>query len=177
MLWSLPAPLYVALYVLATGIAFLLAFVVHELGHALVALNRTDADVKLVVESRRRRGRAFRLGRLHVRIGLGAGGFCEYEPPLTRLDLLLIAAGGPAASLLAGAAVAFGTAFYGLPLVPGWTFAALCLVEGAGNLWPFMYRSDEAGPRPSDGLVIAYQLGWRAEDDADASAVAPDASV
>lgn len=174
-LWMLS---YYAPIVLAIIGAFIVELFAHELGHALVALRRTSGHVTLGIGSERPPLCSFGVRRLHIQLAFGIAGFCAYDrPPRTRLDIVLIAVAGPAASLLTAGAAVVATATGTLPAVFGWTLAVAGLVQ-VGELWPQTYRADSDDPQPSDGLVIAHQLGWLTADHAaEPYPVPPDASV
>jgi len=84
---------------------------IHELGHALAALWRTDGPVFVRIGARHRRW-ALRTGRFRMEAGPSemafAGGFCAYDPrSASPLSLAVIAMSGPLASLAGAAATAF----------------------------------------------------------------------
>jgi hypothetical protein len=83
---------------------------IHELGHALAALWRTDGPVFVRIGARQRRW-ALRAGRFSVEAGPSeialAGGFCAYDPRnVSPRSLALIAMSGPLASLAGAVATA-----------------------------------------------------------------------
>ncbi|MEA2221226.1 MAG: hypothetical protein QOJ35_3852 [Solirubrobacteraceae bacterium] len=152
-------------WALAMYLAFFARVLVHEFGHALVALGLTDRPVLVLL------GRPLtmaRVGRLSLGLGLGmTGGVC-YATPSTAHARAAIAAAGPAASLVmslcagGGFVLAAGGSartFFGAFLALTAAFAMLDVVLSG---WPRAGVRHAYGPGTSDGYDVALAMGWLA---------------
>jgi hypothetical protein len=152
-------------WALAMYLAFFTRVLVHELGHAVVALGLTDGPVLVLL------GRPLtvaRLGRLSLGLGLGMTGGACYAVPSTARARAAIAAAGPAASLVMslcaaggfmlaadGSARSFGGAFLALT-------AAFAMLDVVLSGWPRARVRLVYGACASDGHVVALAMGWLA---------------
>ena len=143
-------------------VAYMLSLLIHEFGHAVVALRRSGGEVTVATGCGGPQLVHLRYKRLSVAVGLGDGGECVHDDPGTCRGRALIAAAGPAASLLT-AAVACAAWF-----AAGGTGAdlalSIALVSIAGSslvsfLLSLSFMDVEKG-RPSDGLQLARELGF-----------------
>jgi hypothetical protein len=159
----MPEPL---VWTVAIFVASFFCMLVHELGHAWVALRRTDAAVVVLVGNPLG---ILRFGRLSVGLGLGlTGGACYHVVPPCERDQAAVAAAGPAASLLAGLAAAgafAGVAHASLHAPAGVFFAVLAacaLVDVLANGVPRADARGVYGDGGNDGHQVAVSMGWRA---------------
>jgi Zn-dependent protease len=129
-----------------------ISLVVHELGHALVALRQTSGPV-LVQVGKRDRAAQISLGRLHMSLALeGSGGVCFMRPDrrLSRGDQHKRVLAGPAVNLVL--ALLFGALAlrtYGLVRVG---CLSACLTNAAMtviNLTPHHARGTVNAGRPA----------------------------
>jgi hypothetical protein len=149
-----PLPL---VFLYAAVVGPLLALI-HEMGHAGLALWRTNGPVVVVIAAKRRLF-ALRSGRFHVEANqlVQCGGLCAYDPSdASRLDHAAIALAGPLASLLGAAVTAVlwahtGGALHGLLSVA--TFGGI--LAGIVNALPLTYQARRRADAPRvrlDGL-------------------------
>lgn len=153
---------------LAAGLAALWpSTLIHELGHAMVALRRARGDVVVIVGSPERMLAELHRGRLHIGLGAGLGGACFYGRAAERGDLW-IALGGPLASLLAVVGAMTGLVLLGgsdAPAAPATVLGALAFVNAlifGDSMRPQMVGPDETNighTVPSDGKTIADHFG------------------
>lgn len=147
-------------------VAYMLSLLIHELGHAVVALRLIPGDVDVATGCEGPQLVHLRYGRLSVTIGLGDGGECVHDDPGTSRGRALVAGAGPAASLLTAAIACAAW------LAAGGTGADLALsialvsVAGSSLVGLFVslvFMEVEEG-MPTDGLRLARELGWVAAD-------------
>jgi hypothetical protein len=149
-----PLPV-ILLYAALVGPALV---VVHELGHASMALWRSTGPVVVRIAASRRR-LALRSGRFQIEADAltHCGGICAYDPTgLTRFDEAAIALAGPAASLAGALVTALLWGHTGGPFQDLLAVATLGGVfGGVVNALPLTYRAskrDEAPVVRLDGL-------------------------
>jgi hypothetical protein len=149
----------------AAGVTLVLA---HELGHAVAGVLLTPGRPLIEIGEPPRDFR-FSIGRIDVNLspGIGGGGHCRWPTPaLTRRQIVLIAAAGPAASL----ALAALLVYFAVRLDPshgGWRvvlamLALTALVQGVGSLVPWRgHKRDDSGKLRvacTDGQLILAAL-------------------
>ncbi|HEV2785063.1 MAG TPA: hypothetical protein VGV67_01640, partial [Solirubrobacteraceae bacterium] len=143
-------------------VAYMLSLLIHEFGHAVVALRLIDGEVTVATGCGGRQLVHLQCRRLSVAVGLGDGGECVHDDPGTSRGRALITAAGPAASLLTAAVACAAW------LAAGGTGAdlalSIALVSIAGSslvglLISLSFIEVEKG-KPSDGLRLARELGF-----------------
>ena len=123
---------------------------IHELGHALAALWRTDGPVFVRLGARERRW-ALRAGRFSMEAGPSelalAGGFCAYDARnIGRLSLAFVAISGPLASLAGAAMTALLWSKTGGLLRDAFSAATVGgAIAGIVNALPLTFRGNSQG--------------------------------
>ena len=135
---------------------------VHEIGHALVALNRVAGPVVVQV-GRTRPLMAFGLGRVAFRLDpviprdSPVGGLCLHQPARTRADVAAIALGGPVASALVGVFAAIVANSAGPGSTTGAVFAIVAAISAVIVVWnlaPTTKSVDGRRIRSDGGIVV-----------------------
>src|SRR4051794_38389045 len=136
----------------------------HELGHALVALWRSDGPVLVTLGARRRRF-AIRSGRLRIEADelSRCGGICSFDATrLSRVEFAAVALAGPAASLAGAVVTALLWSHTAGAVHDALAVATLGGLFGAIiNVLPLTYRESNRAGSPVirlDGLVAREAL-------------------
>jgi hypothetical protein len=150
------------IYIVAAGAPIIL---LHELGHALVAVRRLDTDVEVTVGNAAEVAQ-LRLGQVNasvfaLRSPLGPAGAASFDASLaTARDVFWIALAGPVASAIGLAAVLL---CYAAAPADGFVHnllwaAVLTSFYGVLNLIPFRLGGEGPGPSASDGRTALDAL-------------------
>lgn len=147
------------------------SIMIHELGHALpIVLSTKSGEANIFLGTPRKENKlAFSIGKIHFYIGWGFSGFCfisNYKdiPPLSSTQRLVVDAGGPVFSLVAGI-IAYGVSisstgsfYYAYP------FAAVNFCLFLTSVIPVTYPgfAGALAGYPSDGLRIYQNIRGKA---------------
>ena len=158
-----PGLLMGMLYIAIVGLPLIL---LHELGHAMVAARRLDADVEVTVGNAVKIAQV-RLGQVNASLHafqnpLGTVGSASFDASRARAeDVLWIALAGPAVSVLCFVGV---IAAYSVAPVDGvvrdvlWA-GVVVTVYGILNVIPYKLRDlGQSAPQPSDGWLARDAL-------------------
>jgi hypothetical protein len=161
--------------------AAVLAALLHELGHALVAVTRADAPVQMSFGGTRHLLRV-RLRRLKLTAGLladpapAAGSDSREAARAAARELILLALGGPIASLCGFAAAACGLAAvagHGFLHNCLWAITVTCFVAALGAV-PLEIGERRGGARlRTDGRIVLDALRAQRSLSEPAAAVPP----
>jgi hypothetical protein len=141
------------------------SMVIHELGHAAVALQRTSGPVTIRIGNLRT-GHQLQVGRLRVLVSRhGLAGLCHFpKGQLSRSEHLVQVLAGPLANLIAGWVLVMAA----IDMSSLWPVravlllaAAVNLITGLGGLRPNHSRGEFTAGLPSDGLQAWYLLRGR----------------